>query len=174
MSKQDTFLERISTIGSEDFPNEPVPTGRRMSWIYLTVVWLGAAMFVGLYFAGVELGTSMGTIKNSMIAIFGGGLFLVVFLILHGIVGQRTGCSSALVGIYAFGRSGMAIPGFHITDIGWYVVMTAQFILIINYILPAIDIRVYAALFSILFLTNGFIGLRQMARLNLIAMPILI
>ncbi|MDM5335132.1 cytosine permease [Ureibacillus composti] len=168
------FTENMAVIGSDDFPNEAIPKEKRISWIYLTVSWFGAAMFVGLYFTGVQLGTSMGTLWNSASAILVGSFFLTIFITLHGIIGQKTGCNAALTGIYAYGTRGAAIPGFHITDIGWYVVMTAQFVVIIKPFIPFIDARVLASLFAILFLTNSFIGLKQMARLNMVAMPILL
>ena len=173
LQKQEKFLDKMAVIGSEDYPNEPVPKEKRLPWMYLTVVWFGAAMFVGLYYAGVELGTSMGSLKNTFIAITIGALFLSTFNMMHGIVGQKTGCNAALTGAYAYGTKGAAIPGFHVTDIGWYVVMIAQFVVILIFYFPVVDVRVYAAQASILFLTNSFIGLRQMARLNLVAMPIL-
>lgn len=163
----------LSRVGSEDYANERVPSRLRLRWPYLTVLWFGAAMFVGLYYTGVELGSTMGSLQNAFTAIIIGAAFLCVFLILQGIVGQKTGCSAALVGVYAFGRKGAAIPAFHITDIGWFIVMIAQFVVIVEYFIPWVDPRVLAALCSMLFLTNGFVGVKQMARLNLIALPIL-
>lgn len=167
------LVSALSRVGSEDYSSEPIPKKLRLKWPLLTVIWFGAAMFVGLYYTGMELGTSMGTLTNALIAIGLGAAILCVFLILQGIVGQRTGCNTALIGVYAFGRKGAAIPAFHITDIGWFIVMIAQFVVIVEYFIPWMDPRVLAALCSMLFLTNGFVGVKQMARLNLIAMPIL-
>ncbi len=167
------LVSALSRVGSEDFASERIPSKLRLGWPLLTVVWFGAAMFVGLYYTGMELGTQMGGLNNTFTAIGLGAAFLCVFLILTGIMGQRTGCNTALIGVYAFGRKGAAIPAFHIADIGWFIVMIAQFVVIVEYFIPWVDGRVLAALCSMLFLTNGFVGVKQMARLNLIAMPIL-
>jgi cytosine permease len=168
-----SLIGALSRVGSEDFSGERIPNKLRLRWPMLTVVWFGAAMFVGLYYTGMEMGTQMGSLTNALTAIGLGAAFLCIFLILTGIVGQRTGASTALIGIYAFGRKGAAIPAFHIADIGWFIVMIAQFVVIVEYFVPWVDGRVLAALCSMLFLTNGFVGVKQMARLNLIALPIL-
>lgn len=172
-TERPTLVGALSRVGSEDFSTERIPNSMRLQWPLLTVVWFGAAMFVGLYYTGMELGTQMGSLSTAMAAIGIGAAFLCVFLILTGIVGQKTGCSTALIGVYAFGRKGAAIPAFHIADIGWFIVMIAQFVVIVEHFIPWVDARVLAALCSMLFLTNGFVGVKQMARLNLIALPIL-
>lgn len=172
--EQELQEEYVDTQAGEDYAYSSVPKEAKESWPTLTFAWFGAAMFVGLYYAGVEIGTSMGNLANALKAIFAGGLFLGLFVALNGIIGHKTGCNAALNGRYSFGSKGVAIPGFHIADIGWYVMMTAQFAAIVNRIFPAIDIRVFCILFSMLFVTNGLIGFKQMANLNKIAMPILL
>lgn len=164
----------IENQAGEDFAYCSVPEEAREKWTSLTYAWFGAAMFVGLYYAGVEIGTSMGNINRSLLAILVGALFLGTFVSLNGIIGYKTGCNAALSGIYSFGSKGVAIPGFHIADIGWYIMMTAQFAAIIHTVFPQVDIRVYCILISLLFVTNGLVGFKQMANLNRIAMPILL
>lgn len=174
LKEQKLEKEYVDTQAGEDYAYSSVPKEARESWPTLTFAWFGAAMFVGLYYAGVEIGTSMGNLANSLKAIFAGGLFLGLFVALNGIIGYKTGCNAALTGTYSFGSKGVAIPGFHVADIGWYIMMTAQFAAIVNTVFPAVDIRVYCILFSMLFVTNGLIGFKQMANLNKIAMPILL
>jgi len=172
--KELSLGKKLAKLGSEDYPDSSIPKKERLNWIYITIVWFGAVMFVGLYYCGVELGTSMGNLSNVFIAVLAGALFLSTFVCLNGIIGQKTGCNAALAATYAYGSKGVAIPGFHITDIAWYVVMTAQFVHILSGIFPQIDVRVYAIVFSMLFITNGYVGFKQMARLNMIAMPLLL
>ncbi|MEL7625201.1 MAG: cytosine permease [Clostridiales bacterium] len=170
----DEKIEKRGSMSADDYADVPVPKDERVTWPQLTYVWFGAAMFVGLYYAGVELGTTMGKLSNAIIAITVGCLFLGTFVALNGIIGYRTGCNAALAGTYAYGSKGVFVPGFHIADIGWYIMMTAQFAAILHTLFPVIDARVFTIIFSMLFVTNGFIGFKQMARLNKVAMPILL
>ena len=157
-----------------DFVEEPVPAEHRVIWPSLAFVAFGMAMFVGLYYTGVQLGTSMGNLSNALFAILGGGIFLGFFMALNGLIGYKTGCNTALASIYAYGSVGALIPSFYVADLGWFLIMIAQFSLILSGLVPSIDSRVFCIIFSILFITNGFIGFKQMAKLNSMAMPILL
>lgn len=165
-------VKKVSMSG-DDFPDVPVPQEHRVGWTQLTFVWFGAAMVAQLYQCGVTLGTGMGALSQSLEAILWGALFLSAFVAMNGIIGYVTGCNAALSGTYAYGSKGVVIPGFHIADIGWFVVMIAIFANIMSTIIPQIDIRVFCILFCYLFITNGYIGFRQMVILNKIAFPIL-
>lgn len=168
----DIDKKKISMSG-DDFPDTPVPKSHRVTWHDLTFVWFGAAMVAQLYVCGVVLGTGTGGLTTALEAILWGALFLAVLVGVNGIIGQATGCNAALSGTYAYGRKGVAISGFHIADIGWYVVNIAIFSSIMSTILPAVDIRVFAILFCYLFMTNGYIGFNQMVILNKLSFPVL-
>ena len=173
--EQVTPAVQTTEQGSDSgFTDCAVPLDKRERWPSMAYAWFGAAMFVGLYYAGVELGTSMGNLSNALLAIVCGAVFLALFISLNGIMGYKTGCTASLLGTYAYGSRGACIPGFHITDIGWNVMSTAQLAVIVNAFFPQIDTRVYCILFSMLFLTNSFVGFKPMVKLNKIAMPILL
>lgn len=104
----------------------------------------------------------------------GGALFLALFTALNGYVGYKTHCNAALSSRYAYGSVGVAIPGCHVADIGWYVVNAAMFCSIVTTLFPQIDIKVWAILISMLFITNNYIGFSKMVILNKITAPILI
>lgn len=163
--------ERMS---GNDYADVPVPSSARVTWRKLTFVWFGAAMVAQLYQGGVTVGTGMGSVSNALIAIFVGALCLSVLVMLNGIIGWSTGCSAALSGRYAYGSTGVVIPGFHIADIGWFVVMNAIFASILHTLFPQIDLRVYCILMSMLFITNNYVGFSQMVILNRVAFPILL
>lgn len=166
--------EQKDTFVGDDYAEAPVPLTKRVNWINVTLVWFGAAMVAQLYQGGVTLGTGMGNLSNALWAIFWGALFLAMFVVLCGYIGVKTGCNSALSGRYAYGSIGVAIPGFHIADIGWFVVMNAIFASILSQIIPAIDIKVWCILISMLFITNNYIGFKQMVWLNRFAFPVLL
>ncbi len=159
---------------TDDFQYEPVPVSHRKSWVDLTFVWFGAAMVAQLYQAGVTVTISTGGLSNGLKAILGGALFLALFTALNGYVGYKTHCNAALSSRYAYGSVGVAIPGCHVADIGWYVVNAAMFCSILNTLWPTIDIKVWAILISMLFITNNYIGFSKMVILNKITVPVLI
>lgn len=168
------IYKNIQEAIDDDFSNIPVPMKYRHKWTHIMFVWFGAAMVAQLYLAGVNLSLGTGSLKNAFLSIIGGSLFLGIFVALNGIIGQKTGCNSALSSTYAYGSKGVVIPSFHIADIGWYVVNIAIFSEILHVIIPAIDSRVFCILFCYLFITNGYVGFDQMVVLNKIAAPILI
>lgn len=163
-----------ASMSGNDYAEEPVPRDKRVVWVNVTLVWFGAAMVAQLYQGGVTLGTGMGSLSNALAAILCGAAFLALFVCLNGYIGVTTGCNSALSGRYAYGSVGVAIPGFHIADIGWFVVMNAIFANILSQIIPTVDMRVWCILISMLFITNNYIGFHQMVILNKIAFPILL
>lgn len=164
----------IEEAAEDDFSTIPVPKLYRHNWSHIMFVWFGAAMVAQLYVAGVNLTLNTGGIKNAMLSILGGILFLGLFVAFNGVIGQKTGCGAALSATYAYGTLGVAIPSFHIADIGWYVVNIAVFSEILHTLIPSIDIKVFCILLCYLFITNGYVGFNQMVVLNRIAAPILI
>ena len=120
-------LEESASHSGDDFQYEPVPEGKRQNWYDLVFVWFGAAMVAQLYQAGVTVTIGTGGLPNGLKAILGGALFLALFTALSGYVGYKTHCNAALSSRFAYGSVGVAIPGFHIADIGWYVVNAAMF-----------------------------------------------
>ena len=134
-------LEESASHSGDDFQYEPVPEGKRQNWYDLVFVWFGAAMVAQLYQAGVTVTIGTGGLPNGLKAILGGALFLALFTALSGYVGYKTHCNAALSSRFAYGSVGVAIPGFHIADIGWYVVNAAMFCSILVTLFPAIDIN---------------------------------
>ncbi len=162
-----------SSMSGDDYAHEPVPVEGRKSWVDMTFVWFGAAMVSQLYNGGVALGTGMGNLENALWAIFWGASFLALFAALNGYVGAVTHCNAALTGRFAYGSIGVAIPGFHIADIGWFIVIASIFANIMGYVIPSVDTRVWAILTCMLFITNNYIGFNSMIILNKIAFPLL-
>lgn len=175
MSNEVKIKAAQQTSGSgDDYQYEPVPEGQRKTWLDLTFVWFGAAMVAQLYQAGVTVTISTGGLSNGIKAILGGALFLALFTALNGYIGYKTHCNAALSSRFAYGSVGVAIPGAHVADIGWYVVNAAMFCSILVSLFPGIDIKVWAILISMLYITNNYVGFSKMVLLNRIAFPILL
>lgn len=169
-----TEVEKKTNSSGDDFQYEPVPKSQRKTWFDLTFVWFGAAMVAQLYQAGVSVTIGTGGLPTGLQAILIGALFLAFFTALNGFIGYKTHCNAALSSRYAYGSVGVAIPGFHIADIGWYVVNAAMFCSILVSLFPAIDVKVWCILFSMLFITNNYVGFSKMVILNRFAFPVLL
>ena len=164
----------VNQEAKDDFAYSPVSKEFRKDWKPLTFSWFGAAMFVGLYYTGCELGVKMGTLSNAFIAIFCGAAFLGILLALNGNIGCKTGCSTTVACLYAYGSKGVFIPAFWVVEFGWYVILTMQFSQIMSDLFPILDAQVLGIILCMLFITNSFVGFGQMANLNRVAMPILL
>ncbi|OUN06518.1 hypothetical protein B5G43_08915 [Flavonifractor sp. An92] len=169
-----TEVEKKTNSSGDDFQYEPVPASQRKTWYDLTFVWFGAAMVAQLYQAGVSVTIGTGGLPTGLQSILIGALFLAFFTALNGFIGYKTHCNSALSSRYAYGSLGVAIPGFHIADIGWYVVNAAMFCSILVSLFPAVDVRVWCILISMLFITNNYVGFSKMVILNRFAFPVLL
>lgn len=166
--------EALAAAARDDFQYDPVPKAYRKKWFDITFAWFGAAMVAQLYQAGVTVTISTGGLPNGLKAILGGALFLALFTALSGYIGVKTHANAALSARYAYGSMGVAIPGFHIADIGWYVVNAAMFCSILKALIPSVDIKVWAILISMLFITNNYVGFSKMVLFNRVAFPILL
>ncbi len=165
--------EETNSTGN-DYQYEPVPPHARKKWLDVTFVWFGAAMVAQLYQGGVTVTIGTGSLKNGLLAILGGALFLALFTALNGAIGVKTHCNAALSSRFAYGSLGVAIPGAHVADIGWYVVNAAMFCSILSTCFPKIDFKVWAILIAMLYITNNFVGFSQMVILNRLAFPVLL
>lgn len=87
MKKNRRFSMSRIRGGSSGFTDCSVPLDKRERWPSIVYAWFGAAMFAGLYYAGLGLGTSMGNLSNALTAIVCGVLFMALFIAFNGIMG---------------------------------------------------------------------------------------
>jgi cytosine permease len=115
---------------SRDFEQQSVPAEHRRGFWSMFVIMMGFTFFSASMWTGAEMGTGL-NLKNFIIALVVGNLFLGVYTGLLAYAASRTQLSIHLLSHYSFGTKGSYIPSsvLAITQIGWFGVGVAMFAL---------------------------------------------
>jgi cytosine permease len=161
-----------------DYPTEPVPAGERRGWLNLSFVTAGLAIAMSTLYTGAALATML-TLGEAIVAIAGGGLFLLVMAGLMGAIGARTGVTFSVLSRHAFGRFGSKLVGliWAISLTGWYAYQCGFFGQTINIIFPdaaLTQVTVATVWGGLLMMTTAIVGFRALAVLSAIATPVIL
>lgn len=101
-----------------------LPQSKRMSFWDNTFVLWGVVLVVSSLLVGGVIGTQL-PFKQAMIVIAMAGVFNSLVSILIGIIGARTGYTSAMLFRYSYGKMGVLLPNFiiAITTVVWFAVI---------------------------------------------------
>ncbi|RLI30455.1 MAG: cytosine permease [Candidatus Hecatellales archaeon] len=162
-----------------DYEREPVPEEKRRSWLEMASVWAGiAACLAALMFGGV-MGYHF-TIYDAIIATALGYVISTTINILTGIVGYRTGLSTAFISRFAFGNYGSGVIALVLAlgTYGWFAVQTGMFGETANAAYQMITGQSWSVLGfiivgGILMTFTAVIGYRGIAYLSIIAVPLM-
>ena len=162
-----------------DYEREPVPEEKRRNWMELASVWAGiAACLAALMFGGV-MGYHF-SIADAVLATAIGYVFSTTINICTGIVGYRTGLSTAFVSRFAFGNWGSAIIALVLAMgcYGWFAVQTGMFGETANAAYQMITGQGWSSLGfiiigGILMTLTAVIGYRAIAWLSVVAVPLM-
>ena len=115
---------------SRDFEQTSVPYEHRRGFWSMFVIMMGFTFFSASMFTGGHMGTGL-TLRDFIIALLIGNLFLGVYTGLLAYAASRTQLSIHLLSHYAFGSKGSYLPSsiLAITQIGWFGVGVAMFAL---------------------------------------------
>lgn len=115
---------------SRDFENQSIPAAHRRGFWSMFVIMMGFTFFSASMFTGGAMGIGL-NLKNFVIALVVGNLFLGVYTGLLAYAASRTQLSIHLLSHYAFGSKGSYIPSavLAVTQIGWFGVGVAMFAL---------------------------------------------
>ncbi len=119
--------ESINQSQSHDAGDEVrsrLPQSKRMSFWNNTFVLWGLVLSVSSLLVGGLVGSQL-SFKEAMIVIAMAGVFNSVIAILIGIIGARTGYTSAMIFRYSYGNLGVILPNFiiAITTVVWFAVI---------------------------------------------------
>src|SRR5699024_10753041 len=92
MDKMENKIEKVF----EDFSRETVPQDKTKNWLSMGLIWAGVGISLGLLLTGGTMGDGL-TIKQTIVAAFIGGFVLALITLFIGIIGQRTGLSTAMI-----------------------------------------------------------------------------
>lgn len=117
-------------LQSRDFEQQSIPAEHRRGFWSMFVIMMGFTFFSASMFTGGAMGVGL-NLKNFIIALVVGNLFLGVYTGLLAYAASRTQLSIHLLSHYAFGSKGSYIPSavLAVTQIGWFGVGIAMFAL---------------------------------------------
>lgn len=126
LSNQDsqTKLDQVF----EDYSVEAVPEQKTRGWLSMGLIWAGVGISLGLLLTGGTLGDGLSIQQIFFAAILAGGLLALV-TILIGVIGAKTGLSTAMVSRFTFGNTAIILIAFiqAMGSYGWFAVQLGLF-----------------------------------------------
>src|SRR5690625_4697911 len=123
-----------------------LPQDKRMGFWSNTFVLWGVVLVVSSLLVGGMVGTQL-PFSEAMIVIIIAGVFNSIVAIMIGVIGTRTGYTSAMIFRYSYGKIGVLLPNFIIS-----VTRLVSFALILNLIMDAfVDMSGIGSQSSLLF-----------------------
>jgi cytosine permease len=122
---------------------------------------------------GGTLGEGFGLKTSIMIAVIGSSI-LTAYASVLGLIAQRTGENFAMLIVHPFGTIARRIPVtlFAILEAGWLAVAlgitSRAFYLVTN-----VSEKLWIIIFTLIFTSTAFLGIKHMSRLSLFAVPLL-
>lgn len=120
---ENKVIENQKEVKGDDVRSR-LPASKRMGFWSNTFVLWGLVLTVSSLLVGGLVGSQL-SFKNAMIVIAMAGVFNSVIAIMIGIIGTRTGYTSAMIFRYAYGTQGVLLPNFiiAITTVVWFAVI---------------------------------------------------
>jgi cytosine permease len=120
---ENKVIENQKEVKGDDVRSR-LPASKRLGFWSNTFVLWGLVLTVSSLLVGGLVGSQL-SFKNAMIVIAMAGVFNSVIAILIGIIGTRTGYTSAMIFRYAYGTQGVLLPNFiiAITTVVWFAVI---------------------------------------------------
>ena len=111
-------------VASGDAVRSRLPQSKRMGFWSNTFILWGLVLTVSSLLVGGLVGTQL-SFREAMIVIAMAGVFNSVVSILIGIIGTRTGYTSAMIFRFSYGNTGVILPNFimSITTVVWFAVI---------------------------------------------------
>ncbi|GAA5224899.1 cytosine permease [Membranihabitans marinus] len=121
MDSNNTELE-MEALG--DAVRSKLPMSKRLGFWPNTFILWGFVLVISSLLVGGLVGTQL-PFKDAMIVIFMAGAFNSIIAILIGVIGARTGYTSAMIYRYSYGNKGVLLPNMiiSITTVVWFAVI---------------------------------------------------
>lgn len=118
INTDDEIIERGDSVRSR------LPESKRLGFWSNTFILWGLVLVVSSLLVGGVVGTQL-SFKNAMIVIIMAGIFNSLVSILIGLIGTRTGYTSAMIFRFSYGNIGVLLPNFimSITTVVWFAVI---------------------------------------------------
>ena len=162
---------------NNDFERQAVPEKNKKSVISIMMVWTGYVFVVTSMIAGGGL-VNILTIKDIIIIIILGNLFLSFISVGMSYIASKTGLTFALITRHSFGNQGSRIVSLFspIINLGWYIINSAVYGSMIAQIfnLGNMGELISMALSAMIMGIIALIGFGALSTLGLVAIPAII
>lgn len=152
----------------------------KRSWWSVAFIWVGVMICIPMLMVGGIFGGAL-TMNSIFWATVIGFAVCCFLMIMGGIIGSDLGLNATMTSTHAFGMTGanfsMALVVF-IAEAGWFAVQTATCALAFNTLMQLMGVAVpfwlSCVIWGIVMFTTAVYGVKWMAWLNYIAVPLLV
>ena len=158
-----------------DYSTSAVPVNQRKSFTSNAAVWFGFAVSISAFLTGGTLGAGL-TAANGIAAVLIGNSVLVVIAVLLGIIGQRTGLTTAHLGRIVFGKKGSIISSVVLGTLGMCLigVLMDSFGTSIAALLPGFPSFLAIVIFAVCITSSAIFGYKGLTIISYVAVPSLL
>ena len=161
-------------ILGDEYEHRPVPTAARRTLFSNLIVWLGFPMIITGAITGSLLVIGLG-FKNAVVCMVIGNLFMLAYVGLLGLLGERSGMNFGLIASRVFGTRGFMLASGLLSTLllGWFAVQTGITGALVsnayglNYVLMT-------AIAGILYIGVTFVGVRGLHWIGLLSVPMFV
>lgn len=172
-------MTTLQTLLQEDSALHPVSAQNRYGVVFLLSVLIGCTICVPVFLMGSQM-ASVAPLSTFLIGIFLGGLLSFIMATATGLVGQKTGLTTALLTRHTFGHKGywIACAAMAFTAIGWFGIQISVFSEAFVALLAKVwdvhaPVSAVVIIAGILMSSTAIIGYRGLGKLSIIATPLL-
>lgn len=165
---------------SGDAVRSQLPQSKRLGFWSNTFILWGLVLSVSSLLVGGLVGTQL-AFKEALIVILLAGAFNSIVSILIGVIGARTGYTSAMIYRYSYGNKGVLLPNFiiAITTVVWFAVILNltrdSFVEIVGLNDPnSVWFWVITLVMAIVFLIPAYKTMKWIAYVDYLAVPAIV
>lgn len=158
-----------------DYSTSPVPANEKKSFVNNAAVWFGFTVSISAFLTGGTLGAGL-TAGKGIAAVLIGNSVLMVIAILLGIIGQRTGLTTAHLGRIVFGKKGSIISSVVLGTLGMCLigVLMNSFGNSIAALLPGFPGFLAILIFAACITSSAIFGYKGLTIISYVAVPSLL
>lgn len=173
-------MEEINNLTNQgDAVRSRLPQDKRLGFWSNTFVLWGLVLVVSSLLVGGLIGSQL-SFKDAMIVILMAGVFNSIIAILIGIIGTKTGFTSAMIFRFSYGKIGVLLPNFimSITTIVWFAVILNltrdAFISIVGIPENSFLYWIATLIMAVVFLVPAYKSMKWIAYVDYLAAPAII
>lgn len=158
-----------------DYSTSAVPEESKKSFVNSAAVWFGFTVSISAFLTGGTLGAGL-TAGQGLTAVLIGNCVLMAIAVLLGVIGQRTGLTTASLGRIVFGKKGSIISSFILGALGMCLigVLMNSFGSSIAALLPGFPGFLAILIFAVCITSSAIFGYKGLTIISYVAVPSLL